>query len=50
MSMPLDDHGNIVIDLRLQWTLAGKDSGFGREGPRLAIRELTEERLVIISL
>lgn len=27
-----------------------KDSGFGREGPHYAIRELTEERLVTISL
>lgn len=27
-----------------------KDSGFGREGPKYAIRELTEERLVTISL
>lgn len=26
-----------------------KDSGFGREGPKYAIRELTEERLVIIN-
>jgi succinate-semialdehyde dehydrogenase/glutarate-semialdehyde dehydrogenase len=27
-----------------------KDSGFGHEGPKYAIRELTEERLVTISL
>lgn len=27
-----------------------KDSGFGREGPKYAIRELTEERLITISL
>lgn len=27
-----------------------KDSGFGREGPHYAIRELTEERLITISL
>jgi len=27
-----------------------KDSGFGREGPRYAIEEMTEERLVTISL
>ena len=27
-----------------------KDSGFGTEGPKYAIRELTEERLVTISL
>ncbi len=26
-----------------------KDSGFGREGPRYAIREMTEERVVSIS-
>ena len=27
-----------------------KESGFGREGPRYAIAEMTEERLVTISL
>jgi len=27
-----------------------KDSGFGREGPRYAIQEMTEERLITISL
>lgn len=27
-----------------------KDSGFGREGPKYAIREMTEERLITISL
>ena len=27
-----------------------KDSGFGREGPAFSIKELTEERLVTISL
>ena len=27
-----------------------KDSGFGREGPRYAIEEMTEERLITISL
>jgi succinate-semialdehyde dehydrogenase/glutarate-semialdehyde dehydrogenase len=27
-----------------------KESGFGREGPKYAIREMTEERLVTISL
>jgi acyl-CoA reductase-like NAD-dependent aldehyde dehydrogenase len=26
-----------------------KDSGFGREGPRYAIREMTEERVVTIA-
>ena len=26
-----------------------KDSGFGREGPRYAIHEMTEERIVTIS-
>jgi acyl-CoA reductase-like NAD-dependent aldehyde dehydrogenase len=26
-----------------------KDSGFGREGPRYAIREMMEERLVTIA-
>jgi succinate-semialdehyde dehydrogenase/glutarate-semialdehyde dehydrogenase len=25
-----------------------KDSGFGHEGPRYAVREMTEERLVTI--
>ena len=27
-----------------------KASGFGREGPRYAIREMTDERLITISL
>jgi acyl-CoA reductase-like NAD-dependent aldehyde dehydrogenase len=27
-----------------------KDSGIGREGPRYAMREMTEERLVTISV
>jgi len=27
-----------------------KDSGFGHEGPAYAVREMTEERLVTISL
>jgi len=27
-----------------------KDSGVGREGPRYAMREMTEERLVTISV
>jgi succinate-semialdehyde dehydrogenase/glutarate-semialdehyde dehydrogenase len=26
-----------------------KDSGFGREGPRYAIQEMSEERIVTIS-
>jgi succinate-semialdehyde dehydrogenase/glutarate-semialdehyde dehydrogenase len=26
-----------------------KDSGFGREGPRYMIREVTEERLITIN-
>jgi acyl-CoA reductase-like NAD-dependent aldehyde dehydrogenase len=27
-----------------------KDSGIGREGPRYAIREMTEERLIVFNL
>jgi acyl-CoA reductase-like NAD-dependent aldehyde dehydrogenase len=27
-----------------------KDSGLGREGPKYAMREMTEERLITISL
>lgn len=27
-----------------------KDSGFGRQGPAYAVREMTEERLITISL
>jgi glyceraldehyde-3-phosphate dehydrogenase (NADP+) len=48
------DAGNLHINWGTQWRAdlmpygGLKDSGFGKEGPRYAIREMTEEKMVVI--
>ena len=48
------DAGNLHINWGTQWRAdlmpygGLKDSGLGKEGPRYAIREMTEEKMVVI--
>ena len=48
--------GGVVIDGPSTWRIDQmayggiKDSGLSREGPRYAIRDMTDERLVIFNL
>jgi acyl-CoA reductase-like NAD-dependent aldehyde dehydrogenase len=48
------DAGNLHINWGTQWRAdlmpygGLKDSGYGKEGPRYAIREMTEEKMVVI--
>jgi acyl-CoA reductase-like NAD-dependent aldehyde dehydrogenase len=48
--------GGIIINGTSTWRTdqsaygGVKDSGIGREGPKYAIREMTEERLVVFNL
>ena len=48
------ESGNIHINSGPQWRADGmpygglKDSGFGKEGPKYAVREMTETKMVVI--
>jgi acyl-CoA reductase-like NAD-dependent aldehyde dehydrogenase len=48
------DAGNLHVNWTTQWRVdlmpygGLKSSGFGKEGPRYAVREMTEEKLVVI--
>ena len=48
------DAGNLHVNWGTQWRAdfmpygGLKDSGLGKEGPRSAIREMTEEKMVVI--
>ena len=50
------DSGCLHINWSSQWRADGmpygglKDSGFGKEGPGYAIREMTEEKMVVLHL
>jgi glyceraldehyde-3-phosphate dehydrogenase (NADP+) len=50
------DSGNLHINWGTQWRAdlmpygGLKDSGLGKEGPRHAIREMTEEKMVVVHL
>jgi acyl-CoA reductase-like NAD-dependent aldehyde dehydrogenase len=50
------DSGNLHINWSTQWRAdlmpygGLKDSGFGKEGPKYAIREMTEEKMVVLHL
>jgi glyceraldehyde-3-phosphate dehydrogenase (NADP+) len=50
------DSGNLHINWSSQWRAdlmpygGLKDSGMGKEGPKYAIREMTEEKMVVIHM
>lgn len=50
------DAGNLHVNASSQWRAdlmpygGLKESGFGKEGPRYAIREMTEEKMVVLHL
>jgi acyl-CoA reductase-like NAD-dependent aldehyde dehydrogenase len=50
------DSGNLHVNWSSQWRAdlmpygGLKDSGLGKEGPKYAIREMTEEKMVVLHL
>jgi len=50
------DAGNVHVNWGTQWRVdlmpygGLKDSGFGKEGPRYAVEEMTESKMVVFHL